>query len=93
MLITQDQEKGTRDLELGGGLESGDDGDYVIRIQELEEQLSAKGGRTHSGRPHEARNVLCKLVKKSHHVHIIFPELFLLKKIQILEAPAKSTAP
>ena len=36
-----------RNLELGGGLESGDGGDYVIRIGELEVQVSAKDGRTH----------------------------------------------
>ena len=48
----------TRNLELGGGLESGDGGGYVTGIEELEEQVSAKGGRTHCGRPYEARNVL-----------------------------------
>ena len=48
----------TRNLELGGGLESGDGGGYVTGIEELEEQVSAKGGRTHCGRPHEARSVL-----------------------------------
>ena len=47
----------TRNLELGGGLESIDGGDYVIGIKELEEQVSAKGGRTHCGRPHEARSL------------------------------------
>ena len=35
------QKNGTRNLELGGGLESGDGGDYVIWIEELEEQVSA----------------------------------------------------
>ena len=58
MIITQDTKNRTRNLELGGGLESGDGGDYVIGIEELEEQVSAKGGRTHCGRPHEARSLL-----------------------------------
>ena len=46
----------TPNLELGGGLESGDGGDYVIGIEELEEQVPAKGRRAHCGRPHEARS-------------------------------------
>ena len=50
MLITQNTKSKTRNLELGGGLESGDGGDDVIGIEELEEQVSAKGGRTHCGR-------------------------------------------
>ena len=37
MLITQDTKNRTRNLELGGGLESGDRGYYVIGIEELEE--------------------------------------------------------
>ena len=64
MLITQDTKNRTRNLELGGGLESGDGGDYVIGIEELEEQVSAKGGRTYCGRPHESRSLLWKIVKK-----------------------------
>ena len=51
MLIKQDTKNKTRNLELGGGLESGDGGDYVIGIEELEEHVSA-------GRPHEARSLL-----------------------------------
>ena len=74
MLITQDTKIRTRNLELGGGLESGDGGDDVIGIEELEEQVSAKGGRTHCGRPHEARSLLWKIVKKSRQVNVIFPE-------------------
>ena len=58
MVITQDTKKKTRNLELGGDLESGDGGDDVIGIEELEEQVPAKGGRTHCGRPHEARSLL-----------------------------------
>ena len=50
MRMTQDTKNGTRNLELGGGLENDDGGDYVIGIEELEEQVSAKGGRTHCGR-------------------------------------------
>ena len=58
MLITQDINNRTSNLELGGGVESGDGGDCVIGIEEVEEQVSAKGGRTHLGRPHEARTLL-----------------------------------
>ena len=58
MLITRDTKTRTRNLELGSGLESGDGGDYVIGIEELEEQVSAEGGRTHCGRSHGARNLL-----------------------------------
>ena len=46
MLITQDTKHRTRNLELGGDLESDDGGECVIGIAELEEQVSAKGGRT-----------------------------------------------
>ena len=58
MLITEDTKIRTRNPGLGGGLESGDGGDYVIGIDEVEEQVPAKGGRTHCGRPHEARSLL-----------------------------------
>ena len=58
MLITQDTENRIRNLELGGDLENGNAGDGVIGIEELEEQVSAKGGRTCCGRPHEARSLL-----------------------------------
>ena len=47
--ITQDTKKKTRNLELGGGLESGDGGGDAIGINEQEEQVPAKGGRTHCG--------------------------------------------
>ena len=57
MLITQDVEKKTRNLELGGGLEGGDGGDDVTGIEELKEQTPAKGGRTHCGRPHVASSL------------------------------------
>ena len=39
MLITQDTKNKSRNLELGGGLESGDGGDYVTGIEEQEEQV------------------------------------------------------
>ena len=58
MFITQDAKKTTRNLELGGGLESGDGGDYMIGIEEVEEQVPAKYGKTHCGRPHECRSLL-----------------------------------
>ena len=48
----------TRNLELGGGLESGDGGGYVTGIEELEEQVSAKDGGICCGRSHEARSLL-----------------------------------
>ena len=43
MLIAQDTKNKARNLEMGGGLGSGDRGDYVIVVGELEEQVSAKG--------------------------------------------------
>ena len=52
MLITQDTKKKTLNLELGGDFERGGGGDDVVGIEELEEKVSAKGGRTHCGRPH-----------------------------------------
>ena len=66
MLITQDTKNRTRNLELGGGLVRGDGGDCMIGIEELEEQVSAKGGRTHCGRPHKARKLVVKNRKKSN---------------------------
>ena len=54
MPITQDTKNKARNHELGGGLENGDDGDYGIGFEELEEQVSPKGRRTHCGRPHES---------------------------------------
>ena len=45
MLITEDTKNRTRNLELGGELESGDGGYCVRGIDELEGQVSAKGGR------------------------------------------------
>ena len=56
MLITQEKKKEDT-LELGGGLERGGGGDYVTGIAELEEQVPAKGGKTHCGRQHEARSL------------------------------------
>ena len=63
MLITQDTNNKTLNLELGGGLESGDGGDCVIGVEEVEEQVPTKGGRTHCARPHEGRSLLRKVVK------------------------------
>ena len=58
MPVTQDTKIKTRNLELGSGLESGDVADYGIGIEELEEQVLAKGGRTHCDRSHETRRLL-----------------------------------
>ena len=58
MLITQDTKNRARNLELGGGLKSGDGGDCVTGIEGLVEQVSAKDGRTDCERPHEARSLL-----------------------------------
>jgi len=38
MLITQDTKNRTRNLDLGGGMESGDGGDSVIGIEVQEEK-------------------------------------------------------
>ena len=57
MLITQDTKNRTRNVELVGGWESGDGGDYVIGIEELNDKVSVKGGKTHCGRPHEVRSL------------------------------------
>ena len=46
MHITQDPKNRTHNFELGGGLESGDGGDYVVGIEVLEERVSVKGGKT-----------------------------------------------
>ena len=48
------QDTKTRNLELSGGLESDDGGDYVVGIEDQEKYVSANGDRTHCGRPHEA---------------------------------------
>ena len=42
MLITQDTKQKTSNLELGGGLESGDGRDDAIRIEEEEEERPVK---------------------------------------------------
>ena len=57
-MLIKDTKNRTLNLELGGGLESGDGGDNVMRNEDLEEKVSANGVRTHCGRPHEARSVL-----------------------------------
>ena len=43
------KKKKARNLKLGGGLGRGDGGDYVKGIEELEDQVPAKGGGTHCG--------------------------------------------
>ena len=88
MLITQDRKNRTLNLELAGGLESSYSGDCAIGIEELEEQVSAKGGRRHCGRPHEGRNLL-KIPAGPRHI---------LRKsdftsFRIMEEPAMSTTP
>ena len=97
MLITQDTKNGTRNLELGSGMESGNGGDCVIRVEELEERVSSKRGRTHCGRPHEALSLLRKVAENRTQVQarpLNIPCAHLIsQKFQILEAPAMSTAP
>ena len=58
MLITQDTNNKTLNLELGGGLESGDGGDCVIGVEELKEQVWAKGGRTLRSTPRSSKLVV-----------------------------------
>ena len=60
MLSTQNTKKKTRNLELGGGLESGDGGNYVLGIDELEEQVPAKSSRTHCGRDRTKLEACCE---------------------------------
>ena len=93
MLITQDTKNRTHNLELGGGLESGDGGECVIGIEELEKQVSAKGGRTHCGRPQEARNWLLKIVKSPSRSTSNTLSKFDFTNFQIMEAPAMSITP
>lgn len=71
------EKKRKRNLELGGGLESGDGGDGLIDIDELEGQVSANGGRRHCGRPHQNRNLLWKIGRMSQQVRVICPEQIL----------------
>ena len=76
MLITQDTKNKTRNLELGGGLESGGGGDYVTGIEELEEQVFANGGRTHWSTARSSKLVV-KNRKKRTEVpaeHVLFLE-------------------
>ena len=90
-------QKTTRNVELGGGLDSGDGGDYVIGIGEVEEQVPAKVGRTHGGRAYEARSSLSRIVKNQRRSTYIFPpstlSKYVLTNFQILEAPTMSAAP
>ena len=46
VLITQETKVKPRNIKLGGGLQGGDGRDDVIGIEEQEEQVPAKGGRT-----------------------------------------------
>ena len=71
IFITQDAEPKTRNLELGGGLESGDGGGCVIGIEELEEQVSAKGGRTLRSTARSSKG-LWKI--RSQQAHVILPQ-------------------
>ena len=54
----QDTKKTTNNLELGGDLARGDRGDHVIEIEEVTEQVPAKGCTKRCGRPHQARSLL-----------------------------------
>ena len=57
-------------------MESGDGGGYVIGIEELEEQASAKGGRTLRSIARSSKLVVKNRKKKSQQVDVIFPEQF-----------------
>ena len=59
MPITQDTKK-KRNLEVGSDLESVYGGDCVIGTKQRDGQVSAKGGKTHCGRPHKAFKLLVK---------------------------------
>ena len=66
-----------RNLEVGGGLESGDGGDYVIGIEKLEEQVSAKVAE-HTAVDRTMLEACCekslKIERGSQQVHVMFPE-------------------
>ena len=64
MPVTQVTKMKTRNLDLGGSLESGCGGYDVSWIEDQEEQVLAQGGRTCCGRPHEPHSFLSKIVKK-----------------------------
>ena len=55
-------EKKAWNLDLGS-FEVGDGGNAVMEIEEHENQVPVKGGRTHRGRPHEARILIGKIVQ------------------------------
>ena len=57
-------------LELGS-FEVGDGGNGVIKIEEHEKQIPAKGGRTHRGRPFEARILMEKRVQIGMQMQVI----------------------
>ena len=48
----------SRNIELGGGLEGGDGGDGVIRIEEQEGQVPAKRGSTYCAVDHTKLEVV-----------------------------------
>ena len=58
MLITQETQVKSRNIELGGGLEGGDGGDGVIRIEEQEGQVPAKRGSTYCAVDHTKLEVV-----------------------------------
>ena len=65
MLIKQSANT-TRELEFDGGLGSGGGHDYVIRIEEVEDQVPVKSGREYFGRPHDARILFSEKLKFKH---------------------------
>ena len=60
MPITPDTKKKTRNLQLGGGLEGGDGGDYVVEIGEQEEQVTVKRDRRLCGGPARSSKLVVK---------------------------------
>ena len=87
MLITQDAKNRTRNLELGGGLESGDGGDCVRGIEELEEQVSAKVAE-HTAVDRTKLETCCEKSLKSPSRSTSYTlNKFDFTDFQILEAP------
>ena len=83
-LITQDRKERIRYLDLGGGLVSGDGGNNVMEIEELEKQAQPKSGRTQlwsTARSLQLEACCHEQLKNQTHILIIF---FLLTPLSSL---------